>query len=90
MKQLKFWRRLWQVWVIGTVAWAVMTFWQSDPQCLMQLVNPSADNSPSCDLDIDHYFQVLVSMFGWPALVAILILASRWAIAGFSGLRNLT
>jgi hypothetical protein len=90
MKQQKFWRRLWHVWVIGTVVWALMSLWQSDPQCLMQLVNPSADNSPWCDLDIDHYLQVLISMFGWPALIAALILASRWAIAGFSETRNLT
>jgi hypothetical protein len=90
MKRLKFWRRVWYVWVIGTVAWALMILWQSDPQCLMQLVNQSVDNGPSCDLDIDHYLQVLILTFGWPALIAALILASRWAIAGFSGLRNLT
>jgi hypothetical protein len=27
---------------------------------------------------------LLGSMFGWPVLIAILLLASRWAIAGFS------
>jgi hypothetical protein len=90
MKQLKFWRRLWHIWVIGTIVWAVIVLWQSDPQCLMQIVNPSADNSPSCDHDFEYYTSLLIEIFSWPALIAVLILALRWAIAGFSGLRNLT
>jgi hypothetical protein len=29
MKQLNWWRGLWRVWIIGTVAWAVWMFWKS-------------------------------------------------------------
>jgi hypothetical protein len=90
MKQLKFWRRLWHIWVIGTVAWAVIVLWQSDPQCLMQIVNPPADNSSWCDRDFENYTSLLITIFSWPALIGVLVLALRWATAGFSGLRNLT
>jgi hypothetical protein len=90
MKQLKFWRRLWHIWVIGTVVWAVIVLWQSDPQCLMQIVNPPADNSSWCDRDFEHYTWVLITIFSLPALIGVLVLALRWGIAGFSGLRNLT
>jgi hypothetical protein len=90
MKQLKFWRRLWHIWVIGTVVWAVIVLWQSDPQCLMQIVNPPADNSSLCDRDFEDYTWVLITIFSLPALIGVLVLALRWGIAGFSGLRNLT
>jgi hypothetical protein len=35
MKQLNWWQGLWRVWVIGTVAWAAVTFWKSNPRCLI-------------------------------------------------------
>jgi len=90
MKQLKFGRRLWHIWVIGTVVWAVIVLWQSDPQCLMQIVNPPADNSPWCGLAFEDYTSLLITIFSLPALIGVLLLALRWGIAGFSGLRNLT
>jgi len=90
MKQLKFGRRLWHIWGTGTVVWAVIVLWQSDPQCLMQIVNPPADNSPSCDLAFEDYTSLLITIFSLPALIGVLLLALRWGIAGFSGLRNLT
>jgi len=90
MKQLKFWRRLWHIWVIGTVIWAVIVLWQSDPQCLMQIMNPPADNSSWCDRDFEDYTSLLITIFSWPALIGVPVLALRWAIGGFSGLRNLT
>ena len=84
-KQLNWWRGLWRVWLIGTVAWAVWTFWESDQGCLIHLVSRSAEMPPWCDYrDFDYYAWLLVSMFGVPALIAIFLLASRWAIAGFS------
>jgi len=82
MKQLNWWRGLWRVWVIGTIAWAVWRFWESDPGCLIDLVG---ETGPWCDYrGREYYIWLLVSMFGWPALIAIIMLASRWAIAGFS------
>jgi hypothetical protein len=85
MAQLNWWRGLWRVWVIGTIAWVVWTFWESDPRCLIYLVNPNYEMPPWCDYNnFDYYVWLLRSMFGWPALIAILLLASRWAIAGFS------
>jgi hypothetical protein len=87
MKQLNWWRGLWRVWVIGMVAWAVWTFWESDPQCLIDLVRkmPTWAMEPWCqDRDLEYYAWLLVSMFRLPVLIAILLLASRWAIAGFS------
>jgi hypothetical protein len=80
------WRRgLWRVWVIGTVAWVAWTFWHSDPRCLIYLVNPQAYARPWCEYrDPEYYGWLLASMFGWPVLIAILMLAARWAIAGFS------
>ena len=48
MKQLNWWRGLWRVWVIGTVFWAVTTFWQSDPRCLINLIDPSTYKRPWC------------------------------------------
>jgi AbiV family abortive infection protein len=84
-KQLNRWRGLWRVWLIGTVAWAVWTFWESDQGCLIHLVSRPAEMPPWCDYrDFDYYAWLLVSMFGVPALIAIFLLASRWAIAGFS------
>jgi hypothetical protein len=90
MKQPKFWRHLWHIWVIGTVVWAVIVLWQSDPQCLMQIVNPPADNGPWRDRDFEDYASLLITIFSLPALIGVLVLALRWGIAGFSGLRNLT
>jgi len=90
MKQLNWWRGLWRLWVIGTVAWAVWTFLDSDQGCLTYLVKPSGGTTelptaPWCEhRGLDYYAWLLVSMFGWPVLVAIIMLASRWAIAGFS------
>jgi len=93
MKRLNFWRGLWRVWVIGTVAWAAWTFWDSDPQCLIYLVKPSVQETGSVTLpmppwcyyrDFKYYLELLSSMFGWPVLIGILLLALRWAIAGFS------
>lgn len=85
MKQLNWWRGLWRVWIIGTVAWAVWTFWESDPRCLIYLVNPHAYARPWCEYqDVEYFSWLFGSMFGWPALIAILLLASRWAVAGLS------
>ncbi len=87
MKQLNLWRGLWRIWVIGAVAWAVWTFWESDAHCLIDLVReaPSWAMAPWCEYrGLGYYAWLLVSMFGWPALIAILMLASRWAVAGFS------
>jgi hypothetical protein len=85
MKQLNWWRGLWRVWVIGTIAWAVWTLWKSDPGCLIALVKQSVKTGPWCDYrDLEYYAWLLASMFGWPVLIAILMLGSRWAIAGFS------
>src|SRR5260370_15802484 len=73
MKQLNWRRGLWRIWVIGTVAWAVWTFWHSDigSDCLFW----------GCgDYDFKDYFWLLVSMFVPPVLVGILV---RWVIAGF-------
>ena len=64
MKQLNWWRGLWRVWVIGTVFWAVTTFWQSDPRCLINLIDPSTYKRPWCVYrDLECYFELLVSMF---------------------------
>jgi hypothetical protein len=79
MTQLTLWRGLWRVWIIGAVAWAIWTFWESDPQCLVYLVAPWCQ-----DRDFQYYLGLLISMFGWPVLIGILLFASRWAIAGFS------
>jgi hypothetical protein len=87
MKQLTWWRGVWRVWIIGTVAWAVWMFWKSDPQCLIDLVRGTPDwaTGPWCEYrNFEYYAWLLASMFGWPVLTAILMLASRWAIAGFS------
>jgi len=85
MKQLNWWRGLWRIWIIGTVAWALWIFWESDPQCLIYLVNSSVETPPWCHYrDFEYYAWLVVSMFGWPALIAMLLIASRWAIAGFS------
>ena len=44
-----------------------------------------ARRRPWCEYrDVEYYGWLLGSMFGWPVLIAILLLASRWAIAGFS------
>ena len=79
MERLNFWRGLWRVWIIGAVAWAIWTFWESDPQCLVYLVAPWCQ-----DRDFKYYLELLFLMFGWPVLIGILLFASRWAIAGFS------
>jgi hypothetical protein len=93
MERLNLWRGLWRVWVIGTIAWAIWTFWKSDQGCLTYLVKPSVvppgsnelPMAPWCqDRGLEYYAWLLVPMFGWPVLIAILMLASRWAIAGFS------
>src|SRR5262249_25144160 len=83
MKELTLWRGIWRIWVIGTVGWAVWTFWKSDPRCIITLVDPSV-GGPGCqDRGSEWYLELLVSMFGWSALITILILAVRWVIAGF-------
>lgn len=93
MTQLTLWRGLWRVWIIGTVAWAIWTFWKSDPQCLVYLIKPPVQETGSVTLpmppwcyyrDFKYYLELLFSMFGWPVLIGILLFASRWAIAGFS------
>jgi hypothetical protein len=80
MKQLNWWRGLWRVWVIGTVAWAAWSFWESKPPCLSIGDDHLCHDRPG----FEDYAGLLVQMFGWPVLIAILMLASRWAIAGFS------
>jgi hypothetical protein len=73
MKQLNWWRGLWRVWIVGTVAWAVWTFWKSDPQCLIYLVHATAPWEipfrcvDPIDRNLEYYAWVLVSMFGWPS-----------------------
>jgi hypothetical protein len=53
-------------------------------------VNPPADNGPWRDRDFEDYASLLITIFSLPALIGVLVLALRWGIAGFSGLRNLT
>jgi hypothetical protein len=86
MKQLNWWRGLWRVWIIGTVAWAAVTFWKSNPRCL--IIN--GDRWCYYPSDFEYYAWSLVQMFGWPVLIAILLLALRWAIAGYQRPKNLT
>jgi hypothetical protein len=70
---MNWWRGLWRVWIIGTVAWAIWTFWESDPRCLIDLAREMPDwaMAPWCqDRGLEYYAWLLVSMFRWPALIA--------------------
>ena len=77
MKRLNWWH----VWIIGTVAWAVWTFWKSDPRCL--IIN--GDRWCYYGSDFEYYVWLLVQMFGWPVLIGLLLLALRWTISWFEG-----
>ena len=81
MKQLNWWQGLWRVWVIGTVAWVAVTFWKSNPRCLI------IDGDRWCYYrsDFEYYTWLLVQMFGWPVLIGILLLVLHWTISWFEG-----
>jgi hypothetical protein len=71
----------WRIWLIGTVAWASWTFWKSNPRCL--IIN--GDRWCYYGSDVEYYAWLLVQMFGWPVLIAILLLALTLGYRRVSG-----
>ena len=64
----------------GTVAWALWTFWKSDPQCLIDL----AREPPNPWVTLGKWASIAL---GIPLVVLVLGSSLVWAFSGFAAKR---